>query len=389
MPPRVLVTNARRRNAVPVVRSLGRAGFTVAAADSTPRAMAFVSRFCAERLVHPPVADADAFFESLLGWLHSHPTDAILPVDDDVLLLLSQRRDLLPNPDALLLPDHETLLFANDKSRLVPYAGQFGLAVPETVVVREAADVEGVLALTFPVVAKPALGAGSRGIARFSDFKSLAAFLSPDILSRTAYLVQETVPPEGEGLGFFALYDRNRSLVAQFMHRRLREYPVSGGPSTLRESVFDPDLAQKAKNLLESLSWAGLAMVEFKMDPRDGVPRLMEINPRLWGSVALPIFAGVDFPVLAVRAAMGERLAPVLDYPSGKQARWLWPGDILHLAARLKRGQWPRGFLKFFGKDLGYDLLSLEDPVPAMALPFYLFLELLGSEGRKHYLKRG
>lgn len=58
--------------------------------------------------------------------------------------------------------------------------------------------------------------------------------------------------------------------------------------------------------LLEELEWHGPAMVEFKRDPRDGRFRLVEVDPRFWGSLALPVAAGVDFPYRYYRLARGD-----------------------------------------------------------------------------------
>ena len=59
--PRVLVTDAMERKAVPVIRALGRAGLTVVAGESTRAAMGFYSRSCAARRVYPPPEDEAAF----------------------------------------------------------------------------------------------------------------------------------------------------------------------------------------------------------------------------------------------------------------------------------------------------------------------------------------
>ena len=67
------------------------------------------------------------------------------------------------------------------------------------------------------------------------------------------------------------------------MHRRLREYPVTGGPSALAESIYDPMLMEQGLKLLDNLQWHGVAMVEFKKDERTGRYVLMEINPKFCG----------------------------------------------------------------------------------------------------------
>ncbi len=76
-------------------------------------------------------------------------------------------------------------------------------------------------------------------------------------------------------------------------------------------------------------------MVEYKVDERTGTPYLMEVNGRFWGSLQLAVDAGVDFPALLVRAALGQPLPPPPEYREGVRLRWLW-GDVDHLIARLR-----------------------------------------------------
>jgi predicted ATP-grasp superfamily ATP-dependent carboligase len=144
-------------------------------------------------------------------------------------------------------------------------------------------------------------------------------------------LLQERVV--GPGLGFFALYDRG-SCLATFSHRRLREKPPSGGVSVLCESIrVPPSTADAADRLLRELGWQGVAMVEFKVDRRDGTPRLMEINGRFWGSLQLAVDAGVDFPNLLLDLLDG-RATPPADYRVGVKSRWFW-GDVDSLLTTL------------------------------------------------------
>ena len=44
--------------------------------------------------------------------------------------------------------------------------------------------------------------------------------------------------------------------------------------------------------------------IEFRIDSRDGVPKIMEVNPRFWGSLQLSILSGVDFPYLLYKALL-------------------------------------------------------------------------------------
>jgi predicted ATP-grasp superfamily ATP-dependent carboligase len=157
-------------------------------------------------------------------------------------------------------------------------------------------------------------------------------------------------------------------LRAAFAHRRLREKPPSGGVSVLSESVaLDPQLLAQSERILEALKWHGVAMVEFKRDSRDGVPKLLEINGRFWGSLQLAVDAGVDFPALLYRLAVEGDVEPVFDYEVGVRLRW-WLGSVDWLLLRSRetgRLRAVREFLRPVGRRTRGEVLRRDDPVPA------------------------
>jgi len=169
-----------------------------------------------------------------------------------------------------------------------------------------------------------------------------------------------------------------REAVASFSHKRLREKPPSGGVSVLRESIpVEPILKAHSERLLRALDWHGVAMVEFKRDNLAGSYKLMEVNGRFWGSLQLAIDAGVNFPSILAKIAVGEKIDPIKDYKIGVKTRWLW-GDIdvllaLMLKSRKKLNLTPDypgrlrsliDFMHFWGKDLHYEVFNRDDIRP-------------------------
>src|SRR5258706_3994805 len=153
----------------------------------------------------------------------------------------------------------------------------------------------------------------------------------------------------------------------------------TGARSSLRESIAQPeDMVARARRILESVEWHGVAMVEFKRDARDGAAVLMEINGRFWNSLPLAIASGVDFPFLIYRLATEGACPERLDYRVGVRGRWL-AGDLRHLAAVLQgrpagwSGPYPTrwrslvDFVKPGGGGGHYDDLWLKDPAPFVA----------------------
>jgi predicted ATP-grasp superfamily ATP-dependent carboligase len=183
-------------------------------------------------------------------------------------------------------------------------------------------------------------------------------------------VIQDYIP--GAGFGFYGLFNRGE-LRAMFMHRRIRELPVTGGASTAAAAYYDERLRDLGVTLMTALKWHGVAMVEMKRDQRDGEYKLMEINPKFWGSLDLSIAAGVNFPYLACRMACDGDVEPVLDYDRHVKFRWLLPNDLLHVLARPASS---REFLADFFDPMVKTNLSVHDWRPslhlAMTTPFQI-----------------
>ena len=72
-------------------------------------------------------------------------------------------------------------------------------------------------------------------------------------------------------------------------------------------------------------------MVEFKQDPTSGQVNLLEVNGRYWGTLALAIAAGVNFPLYQWQLAHGEAPSVETEYRPGIRTRWL-SGDVIRLS---------------------------------------------------------
>ena len=288
-------------------------------------------------------------------------------MEDETLALIAKKHNEFSRLAYLPIVTSEKLDLARSKDKILQLAEKLGVPTPRTWYVDDTRELDHLLKeLPFPVVIKPRVSSGAVGICYVECPKDLPQ-LYRLVHKRFPYpLIQERIPHKGHGYGASLLFDENGKLKASFVHKRLREYPITGGASTLRESVRRDDIRDMAVTLLEALDWFGVAMVEFKEDPRDGIVKLMEINPRFWGSLFLAVEAGVNFPYLLFRMSLGEKIEPVESYELGKKCRWLLPGDILHFIANPKRNSLLPQFLRIFEKDTAYDILSLGDPLPVL-----------------------
>ena len=365
---RVLVIEGRSRKAVAVVRSLGRAGYEVHVTSRVPLAPARGSRWCARFFRHPdPERDQAAFLSFALGRVRSDRYDVVLPMESDALAVLSAHRAELPSGTAFPFAPDAVLRRAADKQQVMDLAESLDIPAPRSSRPESpAAALEAADRIGYPVILKPREGQGSHGVKLVQDRAELEASY-PAIVARFGpTLIQEYVPPGGGEFGVSMLMGHAREVLARFSHRRLRSYPVAGGPSTLRESVRCPEAEAIAERLLRALEWEGVAMVEFRRDPRDGSFKLIEVNHRFWGSLQLAIVSGVDFPRLLCASALGETVTPVFEYRLGVQCRWLFPGDVMHFLSNPDRWRLNPSFFRFVGPELHYDIASLSDPGPGL-----------------------
>lgn len=379
------VLDGDENQSVACVRDLTHAGFRVAVGDSVALPKASLSRYAARRVRYrSPRTHPDGFISDLLSAVGPVvDTGAVLlPTTESTTLAVSVHREALANAGyRLVLPAHDDLLIAFDKHRSGQLAAACGLVTPRQLFVPDQQTLREVRQLEHPVVIKAVSSNVATSVGLVQSPRPRYA-LTPDeterqvqalLQSRGSAIVQEFIT--GQGVGFFALY-RHGTQERCFAHRRLRDVHPTGSGSSYRESMaVPPELEEAGTRLLDALHWHGAAMVEFKQRP-DGRFVFIEVNGRLWGSLALAVAAGATFPRWLASLAHDEPLAPSAPFRAGVRARWL-VGDLRHLAA-VARGR-PAGFpgpfpklsttLRDMCRGLGrdhFDNLQLHDPLPEL-----------------------
>jgi len=369
-PDRILVLDGTSRAAVEAVQSLGKRGLEVhvAARSDCP---AFRSRWATRTLIQPSTSDSQRF----IRWLRTLPDEyaLVIPATGYSLHHLARLDESDPLREALVLPAPEALHTALDKARTLDRAIRLGISVPSSSLrTRRDAAENGPL----PRVLKPTCSVleGSHDLTEVFPTLVRDAEQRKEALERLLQqcpvLEQELVP--GIGIGVECLYARGQ-MVWHFAHERVHEGTGGGlgSGSFYRKSIpAPPELLQAARALLDDLGWHGVAMVEFKYHRASGKFWLMEINPRLWGSVALAIDAGVDFPYGLFCIATDADPGPQPIYKQPYYTR-LIPSDLDWIARQIRRSGVSRGlelfsFLRLLIGRESWDHFAWTDPGPLL-----------------------
>ncbi|MBT9259393.1 MAG: ATP-grasp domain-containing protein [Clostridiales bacterium] len=384
-----LVTEARLRPALALIRALGRAGFPVWAAEDPsypPSAiLGFHSRYTRRSLFSPSPGDAAAY-RAFLQKLSGEGPLVWLPGGLPTMTLAVAWQGTLPGI-YMAVPGKEAFHTASDKEALYHLALSLDIPLPRTFLPPEGRDLPSwSRSLPYPLVVKyrhgEALGLSAPERYRIvrTPEELVAAYRAMD-RQQERPLVQEYLT--GPGLGYSALLDGGGRVLAAVAHRRIRQYPWQGGPSSLAVTLRDPRLAALSRKLLGALGWKGIAMVEWKADEK-GEPRLLEINPRPWGTMALAQAAGVPLAERWYRLALGETDGlEEVEAPPGVRLRFLFH-DFLSVRQGIGLGEAPRGLYWEFLRDVvrrqaAEGVWCREDPRPFWA---YLRRSLRGMMSR-------
>lgn len=362
-----------RLPALSTVRSLGRRGVPVAVIPTSPSHIAQYSRHARERHA---VLDFPQRPERLLVLLETHRDRwhgwALLATDDAGLEFLSQNRDELEKSYRVVAPDFDVAKQLLRKDRFHLVAREVGAELPHlygraTRAVAEAQE------FRFPVVVKPVESH------RFLECLGVKIFVARDRAELLEFVdslpameleaeILDLIPgPDTQSYNYACYIDRSGEVLAEVTLRKLRKSPPFFGVGRVAEVVAGPDipeLREMTLAILRRIGWWGMASAEFKLDPRDGRFRIMEINGRCFLMQGLAMAAGVDFPWIAWReAVLGERTRM---QSSGWNGVWVNVIDDLYhfLFFRRVEGLSVRQYLEPWVRPKEFAIVSLSDPKP-------------------------
>lgn len=353
-----------------ILKALADDDFVVNAGHHTPDAPGLFSNRVADKsanLIYPdPTYNQDDFVEAVIDHLTQHKFDIVLPVNAAEMMALAKHKEQISKLTNFPFENYSKLMLLHDKKYFHELiAGEMGESfLPQSFSIGDTTEpieflieragltdkpvfakmenfstADDFLAsqpdLKFPTMVKTRRATSSVGVYRVHDSKQLQEACRA--LGGADIIVQECIA--GRGTGISSLRWDNPDLLQHFGHKRVREYPISGGASTSREpwNIENHHLTGRLSNLLNKLKWHSVVMFEFKEIEPEKRYLFLEANPRFWGSVPLAIANGVNFPALLCRAALGMEIKAVTN-ANRIRARIIF-SDSLSLVLNLLSGR--------------------------------------------------
>lgn len=320
-----------------IVRSLGQRGVPVCVLDDE-HSIARFSRYATYAAQCTDLHNIEATIGALLEVgqrLHLHGW-MLFPTRDEIVAALSLHRTKLSQVFRVPTPAWGTIQHIWDKRKTYALARDLGITTPETWIAQTPDDLDRLVS-RFPVAVKPAIKehffyATKAKAWRANDRAELAALYrrAASLVPREEILIQDLIPGDGNHqFSYCAFFKDGRALASMVACRRRQHPPEFGRASTFVKTVDCPEVEGPSEELLRRIDYYGLVEVEYKLDPRDGRFKLLDVNARTWGYHTLGACSGVDFPyllyadqlsqnALSTRAVSGKSWVRLItDFPAG------------------------------------------------------------------------
>lgn len=292
----ILLTGAGGPSAIAAMRALPQADFDFLLADLDPNAPGLYLVPDERRVLVPPGAHPE-FVPFLTRVCAREQVDLVIPTVDSELVPLARAREALRAAGTeLLLPPLAAVELCADKQRLLEAAAGV-VPVPWSQILDDGFDDA---RSPYPALVKPRHGSGSRGVRRIDEVGALAG-----VPRDGTFVVQEYLP--GVEYSVDVVADREGRIAAAVPRERLR---IDSGIALLSRTVHEDAVEAAARRLAERLDLRFVANVQFRRDAA-GTAKLLEVNPRVPGTLPITVASGVNLVLYAVASALGLPLPPL------------------------------------------------------------------------------
>lgn len=236
----------------------------------------------------------------------------------------------------------ELLRLLTNKSEMAVTAKRNGIPAPETSFPKSRQDLEEFLQhARFPVVLKganPLLPFGTiKEIIR--DAKQLCARVDEAAAAGPPNLILQEYIPGGDDCVWMCngYFNHESDCLATFTGKKLRQWPPHAGIASLAECERNETVAATTRRFLKAVGYQGLVGIGYRYDARDGLYKVLDVNPRVSGVFRLFVAAdGMDIARVAYLDLTHQPVPPIT-IPAGR--KWMMEEDFVSAFQYARQGK--------------------------------------------------
>lgn len=376
----VLLIEGNARQVLIMAKSIRELGHEVTTYNSSKSDFGYSSRFPHRKLIrYFNPENEQKTIETLMLELQRSHYDLIIPMNDDAAILLSKYKKQIEEQSSVAVNDWDIFRLSMDKLETMKVCMENHIPCPITLINPENINQE-ISKLKFPVVVKPRVGCGAIGFHIALDKDDLLQYYQRAKEKYGDCLIQEYIPQTDLQYKAELYIDRDGALKSAIVFAKVRWYPIDGGSSTLNKTVERQDIIESCHKLLKEIGWRGYADIDLIQDPRDNTAKIIEINPRITGSVKICFKAGVNFSRQIIEDHLGLTVSPIFDYKKDMYLRY-FQKDILWLLKSRNRFKTSPNWFSF--KNNTDQIFDINDPLPFIVSTIYALQKLLKDRRKR------
>jgi len=301
----VLIPDGDNHRALKVVRSIAYSGCRhIYIIADTNRNVHF-SGHCKSFVFSPQYETENDRLNRIIDIIQKYNIDILLPISEKGIKFVIFYKKLLDNYCRIaLIPDDKSFETARNKWFFHRFAVQNNLPVPKTTRFTDFFnDREIIKKFSFPILLKPIIGEGGVGIHFFEYENQFHQFFDnkDNLKHYNSFLIQEYIKGNDGDLSALC---KNGKILAYTIQRPLQKHGGAFSFGKIIQFIRNDEILDIGKKLLSDLQWNGIVHIDFLIDDKSGSVKILEMNPRFWGSLYGSVSAGVNFPYLACLAAL-------------------------------------------------------------------------------------
>lgn len=318
----VLVLEGYARQSLPLIKAFKKLGCETSALCNSKLDVAYVSRYTDHKILG--LCDRDRVEETteqVRRLLKTGKYDVVVPTVDFSACLLSKNKEEFSNYAKIASNNWDIYQIAGDKQHTMKVCMDNGIPCPYTIL--DARTLDDIISsnIKYPIVMKPRIGYGAIGFKKLDNVEELRKTFDATGEPVEYYVFQEYIPQTDLQYECAMFLDQNNEVKTSLVFSKNRWFPVTGGSSTLNITVERPDIVESCTKLLQTVNWRGAADIDLIQDPRDDTAKIMEINPRVSGSVKICFISGVDQARQMLELAYDRSVSEYNNYEIGQRLR--------------------------------------------------------------------
>lgn len=357
-----------------IIRSLGKRQVPVYLLNDKSLCIGRFSKYLTGFLKSPKISDQSNFLMFLMEIAGEYNLRGfiLMPTNDEAVHLLSKNKKILEEYYRIPTPNSEVTNLAYNKKLTLSLAEKNDILVPSTFYPKNIEDLGEISPNTkYPVIIKGIIGREfyqKTGVKAFTvkckeelveSYKKVVT-----IMDSSQIMVQEIIPGATDLVYSFCSFFKDGEVIGWWTGRKIRSHPMDFGTGTFVKSVHEPQLLDLGKRILKAVNYYGVSEIEFKLDPRDGKFKLIEMNARTWLQHTLPARCGVDFPYLLYCDMIGKKVQPIKNFKTNISWIHFYPDTAIVMSLIIKNDMKIKDWISSLRCENEFAVLSIDDPLP-------------------------